>query len=300
MDKKKILPKRKGGVLRTLLIIMVICIAIYWLFFTSLSWITKHDKEITVPNFIGMTYEEAIVHIKQQGYRMEIDSSYQPERKGKEILDQQPREGMKVKQGRTLFLTLNKSTAPEIDMPNLVNLSYRSAEMVLNSNKLILGDTIVKPDLADGAVIEMLYRGQPIKPNAKIQQGEKIDLIIGGGLKEILFEVPDLVGFTYDEVINLLSSYSLHANISYEGHVQDTFRVVVIAQNPKPFDMEGIPQMIKENQVIHIRMKDPVAGNVSPSENTQLPTRNDGQMNARPVNTNQEERQPAYQYKPRG
>lgn len=292
IEKQKMSIKKKGGAIKTLLIIAIICIVIYWSFFASLSWITKHNQEINVPNFIGMNYDQAIIEINRQGYRVDIDSSYHPDRSDQEILDQQPREGMKVKKGRTLFLTLNKSSAPEIEMPNLVNLSFRSAEMVLNSNKLILGDTIVKPDLADGAVIEMLYRGQPIRGNEKIRQGEKIDLVIGGGLKEILFEVPDLVGFGYDEVVSLLSSYSLHANISYEGPIEDTFRVVVMAQNPKPFDMDGNPQMIKENQVIHIKMRDPLGRHLPSNEN----------MNNESPNASQgrQERQPSYDYRPRG
>ncbi len=321
MSKEKKQGRKKLGGLKTLLIIALICTAIYWVFFASLSFMTRHGKVVVVPKYVGQNFTEAKIDIEHKGYRLEVDSSYHPDFADLEILDQQPKEGQEVKKGRTLFLTINKATAPEIEMPNLVNLSFRSAEMVLTSNKLKLGDTITKPDLADGAVIEMLYKGRPIKQYDKIKQGETISLVIGGGLKEMQFEVPDLVGFTYDEVISLLSSYSLHPNISYDGYVVDTFGVVVIGQNPKPINEDGSPNMIKENHVIHIKMKDYSAGQ-QPMENPQDPNSrrynpssnrtgnprsessrtssqrqdNSRQENSRQDNSETNRKQPKYQY----
>lgn len=257
----KINKKRKFSALKTILLIIAICTALYWIFFALLGIFTNHGKEITVPSIEGKIFTEIQNSLEKDGYRLEVDSSYNPNLRALEVMDQLPKAGKSVKKGRTLFLTINKITAPEIIMPDLVNLSYRSAEMVLKNNKLILGDTIIKPDLANGAVIEMLYQGKRIPPNARIKQGEKIDLVIGGGLAEMAFDVPDVLGFHYDELIHLLSGYSLHASINFKDEAGnevkdiDTFSAVVVAQSPKPLNENGEPNKIRENQAIHIIMK---------------------------------------------
>lgn len=299
MSKVKKPTSKKMGGLKTLLIIALICIAIYWVFFASLSFLTRHGQVVEVPNYIGQDYSVVLKDIERKVFRLEVDSSYHPDIAGHEVLDQQPRAGHEVKKGRTLFLTINRSTAPEIEMPNLVNLSLRSAEMVLNSNKLKLGKTTTKPDLANGAVIEMTYKGKQIRQYDKIKQGETIDLVIGGGLDKMEFEVPDLVGFSYDEVISLLSSYLLHPNISYDGVIVDTFGAVVVAQNPKPINSEGEPNMIRENQVIHIRMKDPSAGDhhFESQEDQNIRRSTSPRMEQQRTESSEaKKRQPKYQY----
>lgn len=288
MNRKKN-KKKKFSALKTMLLIIAICIALYWVFFALLGIFTNHGKEIIVPNVEGKLFSEVQNSLEKEGYSLEVDSSYNPNMQALEVMDQLPKGGKSVKKGRTLFLTINKITAPEIIMPDLVNLSYRSAEMVLKNNKLILGDTIIKPDLANGAVIEMLYQGKRIPPNARIKQGEIVDLVIGGGLAEMAFDVPDVLGFKYDELIHLLSGYSLHASISFKddsgNEVKDidTFSAIVVAQSPKPLNENGEANKIRENQAIHIIMK------AEPQEQNSF-------WNRRKRENKMEEEEPEYKY----
>src|SRR5690606_2344725 len=133
-------------------LMIAICIGLYMLFFASLGWLTGHGKELIVSDLMGLGAGEAVASLEKQGYDIDIDSMFDPTQQPLVVLEQQPDKGSTVKQGRTIFLILNKVSSPTIKMPNLVNLSYRSAEMMLKSNKLMLGDTVMKPDLAEGAV----------------------------------------------------------------------------------------------------------------------------------------------------
>lgn len=237
-------------------IIIVICLVLYWLLFASLGWITHHGEAYKVPDFIGQSYVQAETELENAGFRIELDSTYNPSDKPLEVLRQQPDPGSLVKKGRTIFLTINKAAAPMIKMPNLVNLSFRSAEMLLSSNKLILGDTQKRPDLADGAVLAQLYKGQDIPAGADIAQGSSIDLVIGDGLGHTEFNVPDLTGMSYPEAVATLNASNLNYTVLFDGPIADTMSSVVYAQQPAPYNEElQQPNKISEGAVVDFRVK---------------------------------------------
>lgn len=239
----------------TLIIIALICIGIYWLFFASLGWITGHGKELAVPALKGKNLKESMAILENAGFEVEIDSMYSPEAKPLTVLDQQPDGGTTVKRGRTIFLTVNYMTPPNTSMPNLVNMSYRSAEMLLKSSKLLLGDTIMKPDMAQGAVLSQLLNGKEIAPGTKIPQGSTISLVIGDGLGNKQINVPDLNGMTYPEAVAILSGSNLNYSAVFDGSISDTSTAVIYMQQPEAFNEFNEPNKIQEGDNIDIRIK---------------------------------------------
>lgn len=245
----------KKTFLFNVILVSIACLVLYWLFFASLGWITAHGKEIKVPNFVGMTADQAMSKIEQMGFRIDIDSSYDPNKKGGEVLDQQPNAGAKVKNGRTLFLILNKTNAPTIAMPNLVNLSFRSAEMMLKNNKLILGDTSFVPDLANGAILSQQYNGQEIAPGTAIPQGSRIDLVIGDGLGNFEFNVPDIVGLSYPEAVAMLNASNLNYTVIFDGPISDSMSATVYVQAPESYNTLQENNKITEGDVVDFRVR---------------------------------------------
>lgn len=247
--------------LGNLLIIVLICVALYWLFFASLGWMTGHGKELKVPDLKGKSLADAIKTLETAGFDVDIDSTYMPEQKPLAILDQQPEGGTTVKNGRTIFLTVNRQSPPGTPMPNLVNMSYRSAEMLLKSNKLLLGDTTLRPDMAQGAVLVQLYNGKEITPGQVIPQGSKIDLVIGDGLGNKEITVPDLTGMTYPEAIAVLSGSNLQYTASFEGPITDTTTAVVYLQQPESINEMNEPNKILEGDNVDIHIKQSMDNN---------------------------------------
>lgn len=245
----------KKSFLFNLILIGVVCIILYWLFFSSLGWITNHGEEVKVPNFVGLTSTEAISKLEHLGFRIDVDSSYDPTKKADEVLDQQPYAGSNVKIGRTIFLNLNKKNAPTIGMPNLVNLSYRSAEMMLKNNKLLLGDTSFVPDLANGAILKQIYQGKEIAAGTSIPQGSKIDLVIGDGLGSKEFNVPDIEGLTYPEAVAMLNASNLNYTVIFDGVISDTLSSVVYQQAPEAKNTLQENNKITEGDVVDFRVK---------------------------------------------
>jgi beta-lactam-binding protein with PASTA domain len=244
--------KSLGG---TIAIIALTCVALYWLFFASLGWITGHGKEVKVPSLAGKKLSECIKILESSGFDVNIDSAYTPDQKPLTVLSQQPEGGTTVKAGRTIFLIVNNQNPPATPMPNLVNMSYRSAEMLLKSSKLILGDTVMKPDIAQGAVLSQLVNGKEIPPGTMIPQGSKISLVIGDGLGNKQINVPDLTGMTYPEAMAILSGSNLNYSAVFDGSISDTSTAVVYMQLPEPFNEFNEANKIIEGDNVDIRIK---------------------------------------------
>jgi eukaryotic-like serine/threonine-protein kinase len=238
-----------------LLIVLLLCAVLYVLFFVMLGFITRHNSEIKVPNVLGRDVKMAVKELERMEFEVDIDSAYDPKQRPYIVLAQQPDINATVKNGRTVFLTINKAEAPKTAMPNLLNLSFRSAEMILKSNKLLLGDTSYKPDIAKGAILEQMYKGKPIRPGEMIPQGSRVDLIIGDGLGNIEFNVPDVIGMSYDEAIAILSSTGLQFTPIWEGGITDSASAVIYDQYPKAINELMAPNRIKEGDVIDIHVK---------------------------------------------
>jgi Uncharacterized protein conserved in bacteria len=238
-----------------LLVVLGLCIVLYILFFASIGIITRHGSEAIVPNVAGKTLKAAMTELEKAGFDVEIDSAYEPKKKPFLVLQQMPEPNATVKDGRTIFLTINKTQPPDIPMPNLLNLSFRSAEMILKSNKLMLGDTTYRPDIAKGAILEQLYKGKTIRPGEMLPQGSKIDLVIGDGLGNTQFNVPDVIGMTYEEAMAILNGTGLQFTAIWEGDITDSVTAVVYDQLPKAMNELMTPNRIKEGDIVDIRIK---------------------------------------------
>lgn len=242
-----------------LLVVLGLAIGLYILFFISLGFITRHGKEVKIPNVTKKNIKLAQETLEDMGFDVVIDSAYEPKQKAFIVLSQIPDIGAVVKNGRTIFLTVNKNEPPMTPMPNLVGLSFRSAEMILKNNKLFLGDTSFKPDIAKGAILEQIFRGVTIRPGQMVPQGSRISLVIGDGLGNTQIAMPDVIGSSYEEAVALLAGTGLQYYPIFEGTITDTASAIVYNQNPKPLNEIGEPNRIKEGDMVDIYIKQDVS-----------------------------------------
>lgn len=234
-----------------ILLVLAVCAVFYALFFSTLSLLTRHGDDVKVPNVSGKSVKAAAQILEEQGFEVKVDSTYFPDKKALVVLRQLPEVNDVVKRGRIIFLTVNKSVPPMTPMPNLVNLSLRSATLILKSNRLILEDTFYRPDIAEGAILEQLYRGQPIRPGQMIPQGSRISLVIGGGLSNEL-KVPDVIGLTYPEAVAMLNSTGLQFTPIFDPDVVDSSMAKVYKQTPNAISDIGAPSIIRQGDFVDI------------------------------------------------
>ena len=217
------------------------------LFFFSLGWITGNGKTEKVPNVLGLDVTAAEKNIKALGFELVLqDSIYVDTLARNSVLRQTPEADEVVKKGRTIFLTINRVIAPQVDMPNLIGFSLKSAQTYLKVLGLRIGTINLVADRNKNVIVEQLVGNTPIAPGTKIVSGTLINFTVGDGGASIGMEVPDLIGLTVAMAkMQIASMGLLVGNISANGSIQDTANAFVIQQNPGTYssvlDSLGMP-----------------------------------------------------------
>ncbi len=217
------------------------------LFFFSLGWITGNGKTEKVPNVLGLDVTAAEKNIKALGFDLVLqDSIYVDTLARNSVLRQTPEADEVVKKGRTIFLTVNRVIAPQVDMPNLIGFSLKSAQTYLKVLGLRIGTINLVADRNKNVIVEQLVGNTPIAPGTKIVSGTLINFTVGDGGASIGMEVPDLIGLTVDMAkMKIASMGLLVGNISANGAIQDTATAFVVQQNPATYssvlDSLGMP-----------------------------------------------------------
>ncbi len=212
------------GILGLLLYLLV--------FLVILPGYTRHGDSVLVPDVNKMTIEEAVKTLDKVGLRYEKkDSTFRMDYPSLSIVDQYPAPYSRVKPGRKIFLTINKSEPPLVKLPDLDNMNRYRARQTLENWKLSVGEVTVRPDFSTpGTVLDVTYQGKRIKTGTQLPQGARIDLIVSQGRLQRQVEIPNLIGLTYEDALTELRKLDLViGSISYRTgeSTEDDGRVIV-------------------------------------------------------------------------
>ena len=237
-----------------------VTLCLFIIFFFSLGWITGNGETEKVPAVIGLDVAAAEKNLTALGFDVELqDSIYVDTLARNAVLRQTPEADEIVKKGRTVYLTINRVIAPQVDMPNLVGFSIKSAETYLKVLGLRLGSIQMVPDQNKNVVIDQLVNGQPIAPGSKIPSGTLIHFLVGdGGASGGMF-MPDLVGLTYEQAKAQLNSLGLNLGVvAVNGSIGDSASAFVFDQNPSAYGSQidslgmPIPNMVSKGATINL------------------------------------------------
>lgn len=236
-----------------ILFAVAVAVILLFIFLGSLGVITKHGEILTIPNVTGKSLSEATQALEKAGFEVEIqDSVYKEDAPPLQVVRQFPEAEAAVKINRTVYVTVTRSVAPLVDMPNLVGPSFKNAELTLKQFGLKLGDTSSKPDFAKNSVLNQLMKGKDIAPGTKIPQGSVIDLVLGSGLANVDMQVPDLFGMTYAEAKRQLDSFGISMVPVSDGDVQDPNNAFIYKQDPGRYTPDRRLNRIRAGQMIDV------------------------------------------------
>lgn len=201
-----------------------------------LSIVTRHGEEIPVPDFTGMSIEEAGAVASSANLKAVVtDSVYVRRMRPGAVYMQNPKAGSNVKKGRKIRLTTNTMAPKEVYMPSLVGVSLRQAKAELLRNGLALGRLIYVKDIATNNVLRQQRYGFDIPAGEPVSSGTRIDLVLGLGKDDMTY-VPDLSGKQYLQAVDILQENSLNVGrLRFEAGVRDyadSVAAVVYSQNP--------------------------------------------------------------------
>ena len=244
----------KRSLWENLLAGLILMVLLLFLLSTCLGPLTRHGKNKAVPNVVGKSFEEAEKILANSGFDVEVQDSIYTDTTAKgSVLRQVPEGDAIVKKSRTVYLTINRHVPPTVEMPNLKDFSFRNAELQLKNMGLRVGDTSYVHDFARNTVQEQRYRGAPIAPGTKIQQGSSIDLVLSDGVGDTEFTVPNLVGMTFGEAKKFLESNGLNfLSVMPDPDVIDTASAFIYKQQPPRMGDDGKRIKIRTGQTMDV------------------------------------------------
>lgn len=210
-----------------------------------LNVFTKHNNEISVPDFANLSVQEARELAAQAGMRVEVSDSVFVKRMEKgAVYRQNPRAGSKVKEGRRILLTINAVNSKKVTMPNLIGYSMRQAMVELQSRGLVLGRLIYVQDIATNNVLRQLKGNREIEPGVLIESESVIDLVVGLNSSDRETYVPDLIGLKNISAQDAVHAHSLNIKrMRFDDSVKDygdSLNAMVYKQLPEPSE-EPVP-----------------------------------------------------------
>lgn len=141
---------------------------------------TRHGESYMVPDVKNKTLEQARLLLGQKKLEgVVIDSSYVKGVPSGVVLDQTPAGGMRVKEGRTVYLTINTEKIPQVKIPDLIdNSSVRQAAAKLKA----MGFRLTAPEFVSGEqdwVYGIKYRGRSLLAGDKVPREAELTLCVG-------------------------------------------------------------------------------------------------------------------------
>lgn len=158
---------------------------------------TRHGARRTVPDFSGITLHDAERLAAKHDLELHInDSLFVPAYEGGIILDQLPEQGVEVKPGRTVYVTINSFRQKMVPVPYVAGRSLRQAKNMLEIAGLEIKELVYRPDIATNYVLEQYLDRQQISAESLIEaeMGSGITLYVGVDEGDNLTFVPQVVG----------------------------------------------------------------------------------------------------------
>lgn len=166
---------------------------------------TQYGHGITVPDVNRMPLEEAQEKLNAHGLRYDLaakrsNDAFPPDF----VIDQTPNAGMIVKPDRKVYLTVNSTFTPTVDVPKVEDLSLRNAAIQLQNSGLQVGNITYESSRFRNSILR-----QSLPAGRRVDQNTTVDLVVGDGLGSDMVQIPDISNMHLSEAQNTLRERGL-------------------------------------------------------------------------------------------
>ena len=174
-------------------VVVLLCLGVGF----GLDLYTHHGEGIVVPELKGVRFDKAYITLQEKGLNIVVsDSGYNKAMPADCILAQTPGHGQKVKEGHTIYVTVNSPSSPTFAIPDIVdNSSLREAEAKLTA----MGFRLQPAQRVTGEkdwVYGILCRGRRISNGDRVPIDYPLTLMVGSGAFD------DSVDVNYVDYVN--------------------------------------------------------------------------------------------------
>ncbi len=197
---------------------------------------TNYDEGVSVPDVSQVSLEEAQQRLTSYGLRYEVsdrrsNSAYPADY----VIDQTPAAADIVKPNRKVYLTVNTVTNPTVEVPKVVNLSKRNAEIQLENYGLRVGTISYESSRFRSSVLR-----QSIPPGEIVPKGTQVDLAVSDGLGEKMVDVPNIKGLRLAEAQQKLQEAGLRiGDFRFQPSKEESPNVILDYEPNKDQVVEG-------------------------------------------------------------
>lgn len=208
--------RRRANLGPALLVILLLALAAI-----AAAWYFSRDTQNDVPAVVGLSLDQAVQKLQDEGFKSDISSQPNPEDQGI-VFEQRPSSGSSADEGSTVLVLVSKG--PEtVAIPNAVGVTEAEARDRLAEAGFTVTVVKVFSDEAEGNVV-----AQSPSAGGQAAKGSAARINVSKGTA--LVSVPDLTGQQRSAAESELAQLGLKANIV--DVPSDEPDGTVVAQNP--------------------------------------------------------------------
>lgn len=168
---------------------LAIVVGFTFLVIQFLDFRTNHGQEIKVPDLSKMKLEIAEEKLNELDLEVflldtvEFNADFPPFT----ILEQDPKAGSFVKDGRKVYVKLNAGEFTDITIPEFKDKTFRQISSTIKSLTLKEGKITYKPHIAKDVVLQIYQNGRRLRAGDKVKKNSTLDFVLGDG-KEVYSE----------------------------------------------------------------------------------------------------------------
>ena len=185
------------------------------------------NQDVNLPNFVGMTKEEAQKEADKIKVKLEFEEEFSADVEEGKVISQDPefKENSKIKEKSTVSLKISKGTEL-VKVPKVTGMEKEEAIKTLED----LGLKVEIKEETSKKVEEGYVINQDIAENKEINAGDTVTITVSTGTGITQVSVPSVTGKTENEARTALESAKLKVTVNYEEDSSKT-EGIVLKQN---------------------------------------------------------------------
>jgi beta-lactam-binding protein with PASTA domain len=237
-------------IIRNVLILILLC-AVVLVSISVLVFLVvrKGPPEVSVPKVVDKELIEGLLTLQKKRLYVSIDPRYFSEYDKNVIVEQTPKPGSIVREGKIVRLVVSKgpiiSIVEDYTGKTVPFVQNRLQEIFSFQGKTIRIGTI--SSVASSEPVGTIV-GQSPPPNTPITNVEQIDLVVSKGTEVTAFTLKDYRGRNVDQVMEMLALRGVLVEIIPEAVTDPSVSGVIFSQEPE----EGT--LVKRNEVVSFRV----------------------------------------------